>query len=60
MQYKIKNDLTNGGVNMKSLDLSILKNKKSTIVSSKEALKDVTPINWSKSVLSGEKKIIVK
>jgi hypothetical protein len=45
---------------MKSLDLSSLKNKKSTTMSSKEALKDVTPINWSKSVLSGEKKIIVK
>lgn len=60
MRYKRKKDLENGGVNMKSLDLSSLGNKKITIMSSKEALKDVTPINWSKSVLSGKKKVTVK
>lgn len=45
--------------NFKPLDLSILDTKKSTIISSKDALKDVTPINWSKDALSGKKKIIV-
>lgn len=44
---------------MKSLDLSLLKTKKTAIISSAEALKEVTPINWSNAVLSGKKKIIV-
>jgi hypothetical protein len=60
MRYKRKKDFENGGINMKSLDMASLKKQKSIIMSSKEALKDVTPINWSKSVLSGEKKITVK
>lgn len=59
MRYKIKKRPTNGGVIMKSLDLSILKTKKTVIMSSVEALKEVTPINWSNDVLSGKKKIIV-
>lgn len=29
-------------------------------VSSKEALKDIVPIKWSKAVLSGNKKAIVR
>lgn len=45
--------------NCKSLDLSKLQNKKSVIISSKEALRDVTPITWSEEVLAGKKKIIV-
>ncbi len=32
----------------KPLDLSKLAAKKSTIVSSEESLKDISPINWSK------------
>jgi len=40
-----------------TLDLNNLNNKKTKIVSSEEALKDISPINWSKEVLSGEKKI---
>lgn len=31
----------------KSLDLNKLKSKKSTIISSEEALKDIIPIDWS-------------
>lgn len=42
---------------LKSLDLNTLKNKKTIIVSSEEALKDVTPIDWSEDVLSGKKKV---
>jgi len=38
----------------------ILNNKKSTIVSTKEALKDIEPINWSEDVLSGKRKVEVK
>jgi hypothetical protein len=37
----------------------LLKNKKTTIVSSEDALKDIIPFNWSNDVLSGRKKIIV-
>lgn len=43
----------------KSLNLDKLKDKKSRIVSTKEALSNVTPINWSEEVLSGQKKIVV-
>lgn len=64
MRYQIKENLMNGGVIMennsrKKLDLSILKNKSTIIVSSREALKEVTPIHWSKAVLSGKKKVII-
>jgi hypothetical protein len=62
MKYKIKTQ--NGGVTMennntKKLDLSVLKNKKRISMSSKEALKDVTPIDWPEDVLSGKRKVIV-
>lgn len=30
------------------------------VMSSKEALKDVTPIEWSDEVISGERKVIIK
>lgn len=46
--------------NLKSLDLSKLNSKKSIIISTKDALKDVTPINWSDEVLSGKKKVLVE
>jgi hypothetical protein len=59
MRYRIINRPRDGGVIMKSLDLSVLNSKKTAIVSSAEALREVTPINWSKSVLSGEKKVVV-
>jgi len=45
--------------NYRKLDLNNLLSKKSIIVSSKEALKDVTPIQWSKDVLCGKVKVIV-
>lgn len=39
----------------KPLNLDVLKNKKSTIITSKEALKDVTPIDWNNEIISGKK-----
>ncbi|WP_343339154.1 hypothetical protein TPELB_15090 [Terrisporobacter petrolearius] len=36
------------------------KEKNTIIVSSKEALKDVSPIEWSKEVMSGEKKVEIR
>lgn len=33
--------------------------RRDKIISSKEALKDVIPIEWSEDVLSGEKKVVI-
>ena len=43
--------------NYKSLDMDKIKMKKTRILSSSEALKDVIPPEWDKEVLSGAKKI---
>ncbi|EDS77126.1 hypothetical protein [Clostridium botulinum] len=44
---------------LKSFNLNILQNKKTTIVSTQDSLKDVAPINWSEEVLSGKKKVLL-
>lgn len=44
----------------KPLNLSKLDGKKSTVVSSERALEDISPLNWSKSVSSGKKKVLLK
>jgi len=41
------------------LDLSKLRTRISKIISTEESLQDVTPINWSEDVLSGEKKVYI-
>lgn len=46
-------------MSVRKLDMKKIAQKKSIIVSTKEALKDVTPIKWGPSVLSGQKKVIV-
>lgn len=43
----------------RKLDKSKLKNRKRTVISSEQALKDVTPIEWSDNVLEGTKEDIV-
>ena len=53
-----------GGVVMekpayKPLDLGKIKDKKSVLVSTEEALKDVTPIEWDADVLNGNKQVIL-
>ena len=49
-----------GGVKMKGLNMIKLEKEKNLItVSSKDALKDVAPINWSKEVLESKRKIEV-
>lgn len=57
---KLKYD---GGVDMsnfESFDLNnFIMSKSPIIISSKEALKDVTPIEWNSDVVSGRKKILV-
>lgn len=44
---------------MNRLDLDALWKKKSRIVSSEEALKDVIPIQWDNDILEGRKKVTV-
>ncbi|NCI19869.1 hypothetical protein EJM73_09545 [Clostridium botulinum] len=50
-----------GGMNImkRSLNLNKLATKNITTISSKEALKDVIPFEWSEEVLNGTKKIAV-
>ena len=53
-----------GGVVMekptyKTLDLGRLMDKKSVLVSTAKALKDVTPIEWDAAVLGGNKQVIL-
>ncbi|HAT4114216.1 TPA: hypothetical protein ACY4SV_002730 [Clostridium perfringens] len=44
------------GFFMKKFSLDMIKNKKNTIISSKEALKDVEPFDWN--LKNKEKKVI--
>ena len=53
-----------GGVVMekptyKPLDLGKIKDKKGILVSTEEALKDVTSIEWDEDVLNGSKQVIL-
>lgn len=43
----------------KKLDLSTL-NFADKIITSDEALRNATPLEWSEKVLSGEKKVVIK
>lgn len=49
------------GINVmkRSLNLNKLANKTINTISYEEALKDVIPMNWSKEVLNGTKKVII-
>ena len=46
--------------NKLKLDLSKLTHRKRVSVTTKEALKDVEPFEWSEEVLSGKKKVIME
>jgi len=53
-----------GGVVMekpvyKSLDIRKIKDKKSVVVSTEEALKDVIPIEWDTEVVNGNKHVVL-
>lgn len=41
-----------------TLNLRALAGKKKKIVSSEEALKDVSPVNWEPEILRGERKVV--
>ena len=43
----------------KKLNMSKLKFREHSIMSTEEALKDVTPIDWPEDVLNGDKKVII-
>lgn len=42
-----------------TLNLQALSKKKGKIISSKEALHDVKPIDWDREVMQGKKKVVV-
>ncbi|RMD02724.1 hypothetical protein D9O40_05335 [Clostridium autoethanogenum] len=59
-RIRLKKWKSKGGDNMsRSLNLNKLKNRDFISLSSKEALKEVIPIDWSEEVLTGKKKVIV-
>lgn len=47
-------------VKYNTLDLQVLLSKKSKIVSSEEALREVEPVSWSDDVMQSQKKVVVK
>ncbi|MCI9591477.1 MAG: hypothetical protein HFG42_13185 [Lachnospiraceae bacterium] len=58
---KIQGDdaMSNGVMSYTALDLNALGKKNVKVVSSKEALSDVSPIKWEEDILQGRKKITV-
>jgi hypothetical protein len=52
-------DTMNSNVGYAPLNLNLISNKQSKIVSSDNALRDVTPIPWSNEVITGNKKVIL-
>lgn len=51
--------MTNSMIGYAALDLQSLSKKNVRIVSSSEALKDVSPIKWEEETLQGSKKITI-
>ena len=43
----------------KPLNLDKLKDKKHVVVSTEEALKDISPINWNDEVVCGERHVLL-
>lgn len=58
--------MTKGGFTMagatkyRKLNMSKLRDRKRSTISSKNALKDVIPIEWSNDVKAGKKKVEIK
>jgi len=56
--HKGDDDMSNTVKTYGTLNMHSLKNKKGKIISSKDALRDVKPIEWGDEILRGEKRII--
>ena len=52
--------MSNASVKYNTLDLQTVLSKKSKIVSSEEALREVEPVSWSDDVMQSRKKVVVK
>ena len=52
--------MSDTSVKYNTLDLQALLSKKSKIVSSEEALREVEPVSWSDDVMQSQKKVVVK
>lgn len=57
---KIYAKIREGGVAMERLDLKRLSARPSRIVSSEDALKNVTPFDWPKEVIAGKKRVVIE
>lgn len=52
--------MSDASVKYNTLDLQAVLSKKSKIVSSEEALREVVPVSWSDDVMQSQKKVVVK
>lgn len=52
--------MSNDSVKYNTLDLQAVLSKKSKIVSSEKALREVEPVSWSDEVMQSQKKVVVK
>lgn len=55
-----KNNDMEGNKMMKKLDMNKIKSNPVNTISSRDSLKDVTPIQWNEEVLNGKKKVTIK
>jgi len=44
----------------KKLDMNKIMSKPNTLASTRDSLKDVTPIRWNQEVVCGKKQVLVK
>jgi len=52
--------MSNTMVKYNTLDLQAVLSKKTEIVSSEKALREVEPVSWSDDVIQSQKKVVVK
>jgi len=52
--------MSNTMVKYNTLDLQAVLSKKTEIVSSEKALREVEPVSWSDDVMQSQKKVVVK
>lgn len=52
-------DMNTSTLPYRRLDFSKISNRIVGNISSEEALKDITPVNWSDEVISGKKKVVI-
>lgn len=56
---KEDDEMNANALQQRRLDFSKISNRIVGTLSSEEALKDITPMQWSEDVLSGKKKVLI-